>query len=143
MTLGIWVLGDQLNADQTALASTDPSAARVLLVESASVLAQRAYHRQKLVLVWSAMRHFAAGLEQAGWRGDHVIAPRFSEALRAWIDNHGIRELRIMEPADRDFRLAIERLQLPVTLVWLPSNAFLWSREDFAAWASSYKQLRM
>jgi deoxyribodipyrimidine photolyase-related protein len=143
MTLGIWVLGDQLNADQTALASTDPSAARVLLVESASVLAQRAYHRQKLVLVWSAMRHFAAGLEQAGWQVDHVIAPRFSEALRAWIDNHGIRELRIMEPADRDFRLAIERLQLPVTLVWLPSNAFLWSREDFAAWASGYKQLRM
>ena len=61
MTIGIWVLGDQLNAGQAALASADPATSRVLLVESASVLARRAYHRQKLVLVWSAMRHFEIG----------------------------------------------------------------------------------
>ena len=58
MTVGIWVLGDQLNAAQSALAEVDPASARVLLVESRSVLQRRAYHRQKLVLVWSAMRHF-------------------------------------------------------------------------------------
>ena len=143
MTIGIWVLGDQLNGAQAALASCDPDQARVLLVESASVLAQRAYHRQKLVLVWSAMRHFAAELEQAGWRVDHLQAERFAEAVAGWINVHGIRELRVMEPADRGFRNAIERLQLPVPLVWVESNAFLWSREAFTAWAGGYKQLRM
>jgi deoxyribodipyrimidine photolyase-related protein len=115
----------------------------VLLVESTSVLAQRAYHRQKLVLVWSAMRHFAEELQQAGWRVDHRQADSFAAAVREWIGAHGIHELRVMEPADRGFRTAIERLQLPIALVWLPSNAFLWSREAFATWAQGYRQLRL
>ena len=143
MTMGIWVLGDQLNGEQAALAGLSPDQARVLLVESSSVLQQRAYHRQKLVLVWSAMRHFAAELKEQGWTVDHLETERFSEAVRAWIEANGIRELRVMEPADRGFRAAIERLQLPVPLVWVPSNAFLWSRSDFAAWAAGYKQLRL
>ena len=54
MSLGVWVLGDQLSLGQAALASTTPQGARVLMVESSSVLDQRPYHRQKLVLVWSA-----------------------------------------------------------------------------------------
>ena len=125
MTIGIWVLGDQLNATQAALASVDPAECRVLLVESSSVLAQRLYHRQKLVLVWSAMRHFAAELQQVGWLVDHRQADSFAAAVRDWIREHGIRELRIMDPADRGFRTAIERLQLPVPLVWLPWAAAL------------------
>ena len=126
MTIGIWVLGDQLNATQAALASVDPADCRVLLVESSSVLAQRLYHRQKLVLVWSAMRHFAAELQQAGWLVDHRQADSFAAAVRDWIREHGISELRIMDPADLGFGTAIERLQLPVPLVWLPSTALLW-----------------
>ena len=143
MTIGIWVLGDQLHAGQAALASALPSQARVLLVESSSVLSRRAYHRQKLVLVWSAMRHFALELEQAGWQVDHVVADQFGTAVQAWIEAHGIRELWIMEPADRGFRQAIVGLELPVPLVWLPSNAFLWSRDAFVGWAGGYRQLRM
>ncbi|MEY2643816.1 MAG: hypothetical protein RLZZ611_465, partial [Cyanobacteriota bacterium] len=143
MSIGIWVLGDQLSVDQAALASTAPSEARVLLVESSSVLGQRAYHRQKLVLVWSAMRHFAEDLRQAGWTVDHRISDRFGDTVRAWIVEHGIQELRLMEPADRGFRGAIDALALPVSLQWLPSTAFLWSREAFAAWAGGYRQLRM
>ena len=143
MTVGIWVLGDQLNAAQSALVGADPSTARVLLVESTSVLQRRAYHRQKLVLVWSAMRHFAEELRAAGWTVDHVERESFGAAVRDWIATAGISELRVMEPADRGFRQAIEALQLQLPLQWIPSNAFLWSREEFAAWAQGYKQLRL
>ena len=143
MTVGIWVLGDQLNLAQSALASADPAAARVLLVESTSVLRRRAYHRQKLVLVWSAMRHFASELRTAGWRVDLAESESFGAAVRDWIASAGISELRVMEPADRGFREAIEALRLPLPLHWIASNAFLWSREDFAAWAQGYKQLRL
>ena len=143
MTVGIWVLGDQLNAAQAALAGADPSSSRVLLVESASVLAQRAYHRQKLVLVWSAMRHFAAELSAAGWTVDYCCADSFADAVRRWIAAQSITELRLMEPADRGFRRAIEALGLAIPVLWLPSNAFLWSREAFAAWAGRNKQLRL
>lgn len=149
MTIGIWILGDQLHATQAALAASNPGQARVLLIESTSVLERRAFHQQKLVLVWSAMRHFAAELEQAGWAVDQRQAASFSEALAAWVDERGITELHLMEPADRPFRQAIEatvtRLaaQRPVRLVWHASNAFLWSRQDFATWAGRYKQLRL
>ena len=143
MQIGIWVLGDQLNPLQAALAAADPAHTRVLLLESTSVLQQRAYHRQKLVLVWSAMRHFAQALQEAGWCVDHQECDRFGSALLAWIAAHGIDELWLMEPADRGFRRAIAALQLPVPLRWIPSNAFLWSREAFADWAQGYKQLRL
>lgn len=141
--IGIWVLGDQLDPLQAALAAHTPATTRVLLIESSSVLQQRRYHRQKLVLVWSAMRHFAAELRQQGWKVDLLEAATFAEALPIWLAGHGISELHLMEPAERPFREAIERLALPVPLVWHASNAFLWSRDDFGAWARPYKQLRM
>ncbi|MDA0886658.1 MAG: cryptochrome/photolyase family protein, partial [Cyanobacteria bacterium] len=140
---GVWVLGDQLSPSQAALASHAPAEARVLLIESTSVLQHRRYHRQKLVLVWSAMRHFANELRQSGWSVDQREAATFADALQSWITEQGISELHLMEPAERPFRMAIERLDLPVPLVWHRSNAFLWSREEFAAWARPYKQLRM
>jgi deoxyribodipyrimidine photolyase-related protein len=151
MTTGIWILGDQLSVDHPALgalerelgAAAARSGCRLLLIESSSVLARRRYHRQKLVLVWSAMRHFTIALRAAGWTVDHTTACSFSEALSSWIAAHGIRSLQVMEPAERPFRQAIERLDLPVPLQWHPSNAFLWSRDDFAAWARPYRQLRM
>ena len=72
MSIGIWVLGDQLNPAQAALASARPEDCRVLLLESSSVLDHRAYHAQKMVLVWSAMRHFAADLGEQGWSVDYI-----------------------------------------------------------------------
>ena len=90
MAAGIWILGDQLHQGQSALAAFQPGEARVLLIESSSVLDRRPFHQQKLVLVWSAMRHFAAELEQAGWAVDQRQAASFSEALAAWLGDHGI-----------------------------------------------------
>ena len=126
MTIGIWVLGDQLNLQQAALAGADPSTARVLLLESSSVVERRAYHAQKLVLVWSAMRHFAADLRAQGWTVDYLETERFSSALGEWVEHHGIQELHVMEPVDRGFRAAIERLSLPLPVHWIANNAFLW-----------------
>ena len=146
---GIWVLGDQLHPAQAALAAFPHAGAPVLLLESASVLQPLAIHRQKLVLVWSAMRHFAAELAAAGWTVEHRQAERFADGLEAWVEAQGITALHVMEPADRPFRAGIERAvatiaaRRPLQLVWHPSNAFLWSREDFAAWAGRHRQLRL
>ena len=149
MSPGIWVLGDQLHGAQAALACFRPGEARVVLIASSSVLHRLAFHRQKLVLVWSAMAHFAAELRAAGWEVDLLETDSFGRSLAAWCDAHGIAELHLMEPADRPFRKAIEStvaelaLGRSLQLVWHPSNAFLWSREDFAAWAGRYRQLRL
>ncbi|HEY9805569.1 MAG TPA: cryptochrome/photolyase family protein, partial [Candidatus Obscuribacterales bacterium] len=69
MTIGVWILGDQLWAEQAALLSCVEARSQtpVILIESLDHVRQRPYHQQKLVLVWSAMRHFAAELGAAGW----------------------------------------------------------------------------
>ncbi|MEM6593066.1 MAG: cryptochrome/photolyase family protein, partial [Cyanobacteria bacterium P01_C01_bin.73] len=64
MTTGVWVLGNQLWAEQSAIASRAEQAedTPVILIESLEYARERPYHQQKLVLVWSAMRHFAEAL---------------------------------------------------------------------------------
>lgn len=141
MTVGIWVLGDQLWQEQAALASD--AQAPVILIESHGHSAERRYHRQKLVLVWSAMRHFASELEAAGRTITYEIAEDFETPLLQWIERQNITELRVMEPADRPFARLLNTLSLPCKLTQVPNNHFLWSVDDFREWADDRKSLLM
>ena len=145
MTTGVWVLGDQLYAGQAALAhrQTEQSSTPVLMIESRQHGQQRRYHAQKLVLVWSAMRHFAAELQQAGWPVSYEIAADFETPLRQWIQDQGITTLQVMEPSDRPFVQLLQTLDLPCDIKIIPNNHFLWSVADFQDWASSRKSLLM
>jgi len=146
MAVGIWVLNDQLDPMQAALASSTPAEARVVLVEAEALLRQRP-HVQKQILFWSAQRHFAQELRQQGWTVDLLEADGHGDALAGWLEQHSIDELRVMEPADRPIRDAIERLGIQcrwrAPISWLANNHFLWSPEEFRHWAGSKKQLRM
>ena len=53
------VLGDQLTETLSALDGADPARDVVLMVESRVEATAWKHHKQKLVLVWSAMRQFA------------------------------------------------------------------------------------
>ena len=144
MTIGIWVLGDQLWADQAALQSCAKvrSQTPVILIESLAYVRQRPYHRQKLVLVWSAMRHFAAELRAAGWPVTYVEqATDFAAPLREWVQTHQITELRVMIPSDRPFTQLIQALDLPCVVSLLPNNHFLWTEAEFRQWAQGRKRL--
>ncbi|NJM57113.1 MAG: cryptochrome/photolyase family protein [Synechococcales cyanobacterium RU_4_20] len=164
MGIGIWVLGDQLglgqaalmtanqdranpdgaNPDQASETGAKPPQPSVLLLESRQHVTQpRIYHYQKLVLIWSAMRHFAAELRAAGWSVTYGRVENFETGLRDWLKAENITELRVMIPSDRPFQRFLEQLDLPCTLVWVANNHFLWSQADFDAWAQGYKQLRM
>jgi deoxyribodipyrimidine photolyase-related protein len=143
MTIGIWILGDRLALNQTTLQSCvdlKPSTS-VILIESLNHVRLRSYHQQKLVLVWSAMRHFAGELEQDGWNVSYEIADDFESTLIDWIQIKGITELRITTPADRPFRKLIDSLDLPCKIVLFPDNHFLWTTEEFAEWAKGRKSL--
>lgn len=58
----LWVLGDQLN--HAAVRQLAPK--RVLLVEAYELGRTPPMHPQKLVLFFSAMRHFAQELREGG-----------------------------------------------------------------------------
>ncbi len=141
MTVGIWVLGDQLWRNQSALASA--ANAPVILIESHQHSTKRRYHRQKLVLVWSAMRHFAAELEAEGRTVTYEIADDFATPLHQWVKQNKITELRVMEPADRPFAHFLSTLDLSCQLTIVPNNHFLWSVAEFKQWADGRKSLLM
>ena len=145
MTTGIWVLGDQLSLEQYALLrrAECKQETPVIAIESAAFARSRPYHRQKLVLVWSAMRHFARDLQDAGWPVTYEIADEFEAPLRAWIAQQEIDELLVMEPSDRPFHQYLHTLDLPCQLTLVPNNHFLWTVAEFNTWAKGRKSLLM
>jgi deoxyribodipyrimidine photolyase-related protein len=150
MVIGIWILGDRLNNLQSSLQSCQGEKAQtpVILIESSDYVKQRPYHQQKLVLVWSAMRHFAKELKTDGWQVTYEITEDFATPLKQWIEQNNITELRITQPSDRIFTqyiqsLKLESLKLDCQITFLPDNHFIWSNAEFQAWANSRKRILM
>ncbi|MCS6793235.1 MAG: cryptochrome/photolyase family protein [Oscillatoriaceae bacterium SKYG93] len=145
MTVGIWILGDQLSMTQTALARVIASLKKppVILIESLRHAQKRPYHRQKLILIWSAMRHFAEELRRSGFPVTYATADDFETPLTAWVKKNGISEIQVMMPSDRPFFQYIQTLKLPCKITLLPNNQFLWSEEEFAQWAKKRKRFLM
>ena len=145
MTVGIWVLGDQLWQGQSAIEScaAEKADTPIILIESLAHVKERRYHKQKLILIWSAMRHFAEELKADGWPVTYETADSFEKPLAKWIEQHKISELRVMAPADRPFAEFLAAVDLPCDLVQTPNNHFLWSEEEFEAWAANRKSLLM
>ncbi len=144
MTIGIWILGDQLHLKQAALQSCDRgSLVSIILIESYVHIKQRRYHKQKLVLIWSAMRHFADKLRNLGYSVTYNIAEDFQTPLEEWVNVNQITELRVMTPNDKPFLKTIKDLTLPCDVNIIPNNQFLWSGEEFNNWAKNRKRLLM
>ena len=145
MTIGIWILGDQLWQNQAAITSIldIKLSVPVILIESLQHIRERPYHQQKLVLIWSAMRHFAEELRENGYQVTYAKSEDFHTPLKVWIQAQNITELRMMTPNDRPFLQLIQNLQLPCKLTLIANNQFLWSETEFKDWASSRKRLLM
>ena len=64
----IVVLGDQLSPSIASLAASDPRQDLVLMCEVAEETTYVRHHKKKIILLFSAMRHFANELILLGWR---------------------------------------------------------------------------
>ena len=143
MTIGIWILGDQLHLQQAALLSckNEQKSVPIIFIESLNYITKRRYHQQKLVLIFSAMRHFAEELKLQGWSVTYEVAKDFKTPLSHWIVDNNITELRIVTPYDRPFYQFIQRLKLNCQINFIPNNHFLWSHEEFKQWSNNRKRL--
>ncbi|MTV26312.1 cryptochrome/photolyase family protein [Nitriliruptoraceae bacterium ZYF776] len=135
----VWVWGDQLNRDLAHLRGTDPASTRVLLVVSDAKLTERRWHVQKAHLVVSAMRHFAAELEDAGYAVDLRRAPSMRAGFEAHVDEHDPSSVRVMEPAS----LPGNRLLADLDVEVVDNDHFLCHWREFDGWAGDAERLRM
>jgi deoxyribodipyrimidine photolyase-related protein len=141
----VLVLGDQLSRTTGPLATADPSATTVLLVISTAWGRRRRCHRQKLVLVYSAMHHFAAELRAAGFDVRERRVDAFEEGLAAHMQEFPGAGLEMMEPADHGVgdRLAARVTELGGRLDRRRNGLWLSDESDFDAWADGRRSLRM
>lgn len=135
--ISVWILGDQLLAAHPALAAaealTDRANLRVVLVESAQRLARLPYQRKKLVLLLSAMRHYAEELRSAGYAVEYAQAATAGEGLRRHVATWQPQRLLTMAAAEYRGRIfQRERLGglLGVPVDVLPNAQFLVGRYD-------------
>ena len=148
MKLGL-ILGDQLSPNLPTLRTLDKSRDIVLMAEVQEEATYVRHHQQKIAFVFSAMRHFAAELEQAGWRVHylHYGEHEFSSLLDALLAHCGDAEAVIVTQCG-EYRLQqqindVWPRQLPCPVRCLEDDRFICSHEEFSRWARGKKQLRM
>ena len=118
----LWLFGDQLGPH---VHGTDEHRHReVVLVESSRVLRRRRFHRQKLHLVLSGLRHLAAEL---GERARHVRAETYRQAL-----TQVGRPVLVHEPTSHAAADLVRLLQKDgLVAEVLPTPTFALSRAEF------------
>ena len=151
MTTLVPVLGDQLTHSIASLDGCDKASTVVLLMEVWDETTYVRHHKQKIVLILSAMRHFAAELEAMGWRVDYVRLDdpdntgSFSGEVARAAKSHEATAVRVVEPGEwrvaEMMRAWPEGLGLPVEV--LVDDRYLCSRDEFTAWAQGRNQLLM
>jgi deoxyribodipyrimidine photolyase-related protein len=145
------ILGDQLSRGMSSLRGLDPANDVVLMMEVRGENTYVAHHKQKIVLVLSAMRHFAEELRRSGVQVDYVALddPENSGALTSEVqramERHAPERLVVTEPGEwrvletvRTWRaLAGRPVEIP------PDERFFASRARFADWARGRRAWRM
>jgi len=144
MTTLIPVLGDQLSHHLASLRDADPAGSVVLMMEVGEETGYVRHHPHKIILIFSAMRHFADELRQRGFTVDYVQldAPEnrgsFTEEVGRAVERHGVEAIRVVEAGEWRVQKMLEgwseRFGVPVEI--LPDDRFICPLPDFFAWAA-------
>jgi deoxyribodipyrimidine photolyase-related protein len=129
----VLVLGDQLGRGTGALARAEPGRDRVLMVETVAKLRERPFHRAKVQLVWSALRHLAEELRDEGFDVTYRMAPTMRSALAGEDPDRVV----VMAPSSWDGRRRFADLGIEQ----VPNDAYIVGEEAFARWAGSRRSL--
>lgn len=144
----VWILADQLSHTNAALLSSRKGVDGLLFIESRQTFGKLPYHRHRLLLMISAMRHFAAEREAEGWKVDYhrlADAPDMLSVLQKHCKACTPAEILITQPNNHDERTALgsllRKLECPLRVI--PNTQFLCSQEDFTELAQGKKRLLM
>ncbi|MEZ4651572.1 MAG: cryptochrome/photolyase family protein [Candidatus Eisenbacteria bacterium] len=128
----IFVPYDQLTDEVGPLGDEPPEELGIVVVECPWKAARRPYHRQKLGLVLSSLRHFALEQAERGVQVRHVVADGpYRSALAPLADEVG--PLRVMRPAERELREDLAPLVASGRVEYVAHEGWLTSRGDFGA----------
>jgi deoxyribodipyrimidine photolyase-related protein len=132
----VWITGDQCTLRHPCLVRADRERTVVLMIESIERGRLQRYHKKKLVLIYAAMRHFAASLRADGWTVDyHEEAPTFRAAFATHVGRHRPAHVVSMTQSEwgADEALAAIAAAHGYALEVMPHANFLSDAADFDA----------
>jgi len=146
------VLGDQLNADSAAFDDFDPRRDAVWMAENQREAADLPCHQQRLVLFFSAMRHYRDAQRDRGLTVHyHAITSDpaqdrgagFAEILAEDVKRLKPEQLVVVQPGDWRVLAELERAadHAGLDLTVLPDRHFYCSLDQFRDWAGGRKSL--
>ena len=145
------ILGDQLTRTLASLRGRTKDDTVVLMMEVWDEATYVKHHKQKIVLIFSAMRHFAEELRDAGWTVDYVKldaqdnADSFSGEVARAVEEHAPRSIHVVEPGEwrlrEEFDTWADKFPCPVEI--LSDDRFVSTQAEFEDWAEDRKELRM
>ena len=145
------VMGDQLSHALSALDDIDRNSEIVLMVEISDEITHVKHHKQKVVLVLSAMRHFAEALRASGIMVDYVSlndegnTGSFDGEIRRAIERHDPERIIMTEPSEWRVVQIMKRIHksTSVDVEIRPDTRFLCSHDMFEEWAKGRTNLLM
>lgn len=142
------VLGDQLTRDVASLRDYADGDV-VVMAEVAGEATYVKHHKQKIVFVLSAMRHFAEELREEGVTVDYIRfddpdnTGSISGELQRAVARHRPAELVITSPGEWRLLSAFRALDPGIPVDIREDDRFFATTARFAAWAEGRKVLRM
>ena len=113
----------------------------IVIVESTAKAHRRPYHKKKLVLLISNMRHFALEQAERGCKVIYFFSPKsHAMALLELQQALPLPDITVMQPAERELRLDIaEATKLGLKLSIVPDTTWFSTTEDFTGVYGAYK----
>ncbi len=147
----VLVLGDQLQADSAAFDNFDSKQDAVLMVEARHEAEYVPQHKSRLVLFFSAMRHFRDELEDKSTRvhyaelDDRNNRGNFGEELERWINKTRPECVSVVQPGDQRVLETLRRhaKRADCSLNILEDRHFLSQPDEFGTFAEGRKSLLM
>ena len=145
------VMGDQLSRNLASLHDADPAHDVILMVEVAEEASHIRHHKQKIAMIFAAMRHFAQSLRDEGFTifysklDDPENTGSFEGEIERALAQEAFARLVITEPSEWRVSDKFDALGslLPIPLERREDDRFICSRDRFAKWAQGRKSFRM
>ncbi len=143
------IFGDQLSMEATAFNELDKKLDAVLMMEVDHEATYIPQHKIRLVLFFSAMRHFRDALVKKGYRvlytelEDQENTHSFAGEIERFVHSCQPHQVLVTEPGDyrvlSTLRNSLKALSVPLNV--LPDDHFMCSQEEFKEFAQGQGSL--
>ncbi len=147
----VLVLGDQLDAESSALDGFDPARDTILMMEVGEEATYVPQHKIRLVLFFSAMRHFRRTLEEQGCTVHYAALDdadnpgSFGGEIARWVRKTRPEKIIVCKPGDFRVETALAKAAAAAScdLEIRADRHFICALDDFEAHAADRKTLRL